>query len=115
MKYGILRQLLGDVAAQLGIVGAQMALYDGQRLREFAVGYRDREQGLPVTADTLFQIGSTAKLFNAASIMALVDLGVLKLDTPVCEYIEDFRLSDIEAQTTVTLRHLLSMSAGLDN
>jgi len=110
-----LQSLLDDAAAELGVVGAQLAIYDGSRLREFATGWRHRELDLPVTLATLFQIGSTTKLLNAALIMSLVDEGVLDLDTPVIAYLPELRLASLDAQTSVTLRHLLSMSAGLDN
>ena len=110
-----LQSLLEETTARLGIVGAQLALYDGTRLREFAAGWRNRELELPVTTATLFQIGSTTKVFNAALIMTLVDEGRLDLDTPVAEYIPGFHLASFEAQTRVTLRQLLSMSGGLDS
>jgi CubicO group peptidase (beta-lactamase class C family) len=110
-----LQQLLDDTAAKLGIVGAQLAVYDGKQQREFAAGYRHFELGLPTTTDTLFQIGSTTKLFNAALILSLVDSSNLELDTPVHQYLPDLRLADSEAQRHITLRRLLSMTAGLDN
>jgi len=110
-----LQQLLDETAAKLGVVGAQLSIYDGRTQRDFATGYRNRELELPVTTGTLFQIGSTTKVFNAALIMSLVDAGKLDLDTPVAEYIIDFQLDDAQAKQTMSLRHLLSMSAGLDN
>lgn len=110
-----LQQLLDDVAAKLGVVGAQLAVFDGERQREFVTGYRNRELELPVTADTLFQIGSVTKIFNAALILSLVDSGKLALDVPVRRYIPDLRLADVTAEQTITLRQLLSMTAGVDN
>jgi CubicO group peptidase (beta-lactamase class C family) len=110
-----LQTLLTETAADLGIVGAQLAIYHGGSIREFVTGLRDYELALPVTADTLFQIGSTTKVFNAATIMTLIDEGVLELNRPVKEYIPAFRLANRDAQERVTLRHLLSMSSGVDN
>jgi CubicO group peptidase (beta-lactamase class C family) len=110
-----LQQLLNETAERLGVVGAQLSIFDAERQREFVTGYRDYELKLPVTPDTLFQIGSTTKVFNAALVLSLVDAGKLDLDVPVREYIRDFRLADAKAQRCITLRHLLSMSAGLDN
>ncbi len=107
-----LGELLADTARELGVVGAQLAIYDGEREREFAAGYRDLECRLAVTQNTLFQIGSTTKLFNAALVMSLVDIRELSLDTPVCEYIADLKLADEEARESITLRRLLSMTAG---
>lgn len=110
-----LQELLDGSAAKCGVIGAQMAIFDRGRLREFATGWRNWELRLPVTADTLFQIGSTTKVFNASLVMSLVDSGKLALDVPVREYLRDLRLASWEAQHSVTLQHLLSMSAGMDN
>ena len=115
MKDDALQGLLDNAAKELGVVGAQLAIFDGKHVREFATGRRHQELDLPTTTSTLFQIGSTTKVFNAAVVMSVVDSGLLDLDAPVEKYIPDFRLSSWEAQQTVTLRHLLSMSAGLDN
>jgi len=80
-----LQQVLDDTATRLSVVGAQLALFDRCEQREFATGYRNRQLKLPVTTDTLFKIGSTTKVFNAALMMTLVDDGKIDLDTPVRE------------------------------
>lgn len=115
MDDNALQELLDAAAAKCGVIGAQLAIFERGIVREFATGLRDAELALPVTADTVFQIGSTTKLFNASLVMSLVDSGELALDTPVHRYLRDFRLASWEAQRSVTLRHLLSMSAGIDN
>jgi len=111
----LLQQLVDDSAKALGIVGAQMALFDGDSIHEFTTGLSNLERGLPVTTDTLFQIGSTTKVFNAAVIMTLVDDGVLDLDVPVTSWIEDFEVPGAETTEKITLRRLISMAAGIDN
>jgi CubicO group peptidase (beta-lactamase class C family) len=111
----MLQKLVDEIARELGIVGGQMALFDGTQVHEFTTGLADRERGLAVTPDTLFQIGSTTKVFNAATIMSLVDEGVLDLDAPVKTWIKDFKVPDPDSTAGITLRQLLSMSAGLDN
>jgi len=111
----MLQHLVDEIAGELGIVGAQMALFDGQQIHEFSTGLANRERGLAVTSDTLFQVGSTTKVFNAAMIMTLVDEGVLDLDAPVKTWIKDFKLPDADSAERVNLRQLLSMSAGIDN
>ncbi len=67
---------------------------------------------LPVTADTLFQIGSTTKTFTATTAMKLVQDGVLNLDAPVRQYIPDFRVSDEDTSARVTVRHLMTHTSG---
>lgn len=110
-----LQALLDETARSLGIVGAQFAVFDGQTVHEFATGLANRERNLPVTTDTLFQIGSTTKVFNAAVVMSLVDEGKLDLDAPITAAIPDFRVPESGAAAKITLRQLLSMSSGLDN
>ena len=111
----ILQQLLDESARGLGIVGAQLAVFDGEAVHEFATGLAVRERNLAVTPDTLFQVGSTTKVFNAAVVLALVDEGALDLDEPVGSYLDGAPLTSDQPPVDVTLRQLLSMSSGLDN
>jgi CubicO group peptidase (beta-lactamase class C family) len=67
---------------------------------------------LPVTADTLFQIGSTTKTFTSTVAMKLVQDGLLELDAPVRKYIPDFRVVDEDVSTRVTVRHLMTHTSG---
>jgi CubicO group peptidase (beta-lactamase class C family) len=67
----------------------------------------------PVTTETLFRIGSVTKSLTATLVMRLVEAGTLKLDTPVTEYIPWLRLHDPDAASKITLRMLLSQTAGL--
>lgn len=110
-----LQALLDDTAGRLGIVGAQLAIFDGEEQAEFACGTANVETGLPVTTDTLFQIGSTTKVYTAALVMQLVDEGKVDLDKPVRSYLPDLRLANRDATASVTCRHLLTMSSGIDN
>jgi CubicO group peptidase (beta-lactamase class C family) len=67
-----------------------------------------------MTTDTVVQIGSLTKVFNATIVMTLVDEGKLTLDAPVSQYIPDLKMGGKRASDNVTLRRLLSMSAGID-
>lgn len=76
----------------------------------FARGYgmRDREKQLPVTADTVFPIGSITKQFTAAAVMQLVQAGKIDLDAPVARY-----LPSAPHGAQVTVRELLDQTSGL--
>jgi CubicO group peptidase (beta-lactamase class C family) len=67
---------------------------------------------LPITADTLFQIGSTTKTFTATVAMKLVQDGLLELDAPVRKYIPDFRVTDEDVSARVTVQHLMTHTSG---
>lgn len=103
-----------DVMAEEGIPGVALALVaDGEVVLAQGYGLRNVAEGLPVTSDTLFHIGSTHKSMNALLIATLVDDGLLDWDEPVRDYAPDFALSDDEATQAVTIRHLLSMTSGI--
>lgn len=67
---------------------------------------------LPITADTLFQIGSTTKTFTATAAIKLAREGLLELDAPVRRYIPDFRVADEDTSARVTVRNLLTHTSG---
>jgi CubicO group peptidase (beta-lactamase class C family) len=50
-----------------------------------AAGGLNSATRVPVTADSLFQVGSITKIWTATMIMQLADEGQLPLDTPVAE------------------------------
>ena len=67
----------------------------------------------PVTADTLFPLGSCTKAFTSALAAGLVDDGRLGWDDPVRKHLPDFHLSDPHADALVTVRDLLSHRTGI--
>jgi CubicO group peptidase (beta-lactamase class C family) len=76
-------------------------------------GYRDMENRLPVTPDTLFPLGSASKAFTATAIALLADEGKIALDAPVRTWLPDFCLHDPAASATLTTRDLLTHQSGL--
>jgi len=76
-------------------------------------GYRDLEKKLPMTADTLFAIGSTTKAMTATVLGTFVDDGALDWDAPVRTYLPSFRLSDPTITDRITLRDMLTHRSGL--
>lgn len=88
-------------------------LVDGE-YRCFAKGVANIVTGLAVEEQTLFQVASISKPYTATLAARLVTDGLLGLDQPVVEYLPDFRLEDETATRQVTLRHLLTHSAGFE-
>ena len=66
----------------------------------------------PVTADTLFQIGSISKTYTCLALLSYVENGRFELDRPVRDYLSQFRVADDQASNQVTIRHLLTHVAG---
>ena len=86
-------------------------LADGEERHE-GFGVTSVDHPLEVTPETLFQIGSISKTFTGTVAMYLVAEGKLDLDRPVREYMPHLELSDVDATTHATMRHLLSHTGG---
>ncbi|GIH03140.1 serine hydrolase [Rhizocola hellebori] len=63
--------------------------------------------GIELSADSRFRIGSITKTFTAVLVMQCRDAGLLRLDDPVSRYL------DVPAHGELTIRRLLSHTAGL--
>jgi len=77
-----------------------------------AFGTTSVEHPLPVTEDTLFQVGSITKTYLATAVMRLVEMGKLDLDEPIRTYLPDLKLMDETVAARVTMRHLLTHTGG---
>ncbi|WP_331766945.1 serine hydrolase domain-containing protein [Embleya sp. NBC_00896] len=102
------------LATEFEVPGAGLAFWHDGQVYEFATGVLNRATGTPVTKDSLFQIGSITKVWTATQIMLLVEQGRLTLDTPVVDVLPEFRVRDEKATATITVRHLLSHTSGVD-
>ncbi|MEJ9218610.1 serine hydrolase [Paenibacillus glucanolyticus] len=76
-------------------------------------GHRNIDQGLPVTSETIFAIGSSTKAFTALAAGILADEGKLDLDKPVKEYFPTFKMFDAFATERITIRDMLCHRSGL--
>jgi CubicO group peptidase (beta-lactamase class C family) len=94
--------------------GLALALYGhGEVLLEKGYGHADVARGTPMTERTPVVIGSTTKAMTAAAVLRLIEAGSLDLDAPITTYLPHFRLAEDGAAERITLRHLLSHTAGL--
>jgi CubicO group peptidase (beta-lactamase class C family) len=107
-------RVMNDALRAWRVPGASVAIVQNDRV-VYAKGYGVKESGgsLPVTADTLFHIGSTTKAFTTTAMAMLVDEKKLDWDDPVHKHLEYFRLSDPCADSLVTLRDITSHRTGL--
>ncbi|MFI7411842.1 amino acid adenylation domain-containing protein [Streptomyces sp. NPDC049627] len=98
------------------VPGAAVALLrDGRLVGVQAYGVRSAESGLPVTLRTRFQAGSISKQVTAFAALRLVARGELGLDTDLDRYLSGRRAPRTATGASVTLRHLLSNTAGFSS
>jgi CubicO group peptidase (beta-lactamase class C family) len=105
---------LAELTARHGVVGASLAVAQGDSLLTAVTGVANQRTGVPVTPDTLFQIGSISKVYTATLVMQLVDEGLLDLDAPIADVLPGFTLAEPDALADVTVRRLLSHTSGVD-
>ncbi len=90
-------------------------LVDGRLVWWQGFGQRDLEAGGPVTAHTIYRVGSVTKVVTAMAILRLRDEGKLPLDTPAVTHLPE--LGTMKYPTTdspqITIRHLLTHTSGL--
>jgi CubicO group peptidase (beta-lactamase class C family) len=101
--------------AEQRIVGAVILISrDGELICCRSAGLADREADIPMREHALFRLASLSKPIVSAAALALVDCGQLHLDDAVTKWIPEFQpaLAD-GSKPALTLRHLLSHTAGL--
>jgi CubicO group peptidase (beta-lactamase class C family) len=76
-------------------------------------GFADLGSRLPVTPETLFEIGSIGKTFTAVATLQLFDEGRIDLHAPVERYLPWFSVPQPAGHVPITVAHLLSHTAGI--
>ena len=100
---------LKEAMSVLNVPAVSLALIDQDRI-EFARAY-----GAGTTPETLFQAASLSKFVTAVGAMRLVDAKQIGLDEDVDTRLTSWRVpdNDFDKDHPVTLRGLLSMTAGI--
>ena len=108
------------------IPGAECEIYfENKRIFKYAAGYADAESKKPIDG-SLYFLYSATKAVTSAAVLQLLEKGEFLLGDPVKEYLPEFSemyikkerengdFELVRAKNDITVRHLLSMSAGLD-
>ncbi len=85
-----------------------------------ATGYADLNEKKPLHLNTIFRVYSMAKPLTVVAVMVLYEEGKFFLDDPVSHYLPEFTDMKVyqegnlvEARQPITIRHLLTHTAGL--
>lgn len=82
---------------------------DGRLVYAKGYGLASVELGVPITAATVFDIGSVSKQFTAMAVVLLAQDGKLSLDDEIQKYVPELP----RYAKPVTLRHLLHHTSGI--
>ncbi|MCP4418234.1 MAG: beta-lactamase family protein [Chloroflexi bacterium] len=111
-KFDDLSQFVEENMTKWDVPGLALGVfYQGETVTA-GFGMTNVNHPLPVTDETLFQIGSVTKTFVGTAVMRLVEMGKLELDATVQTYLPQFKVADKTASTQATLRHLLTHTSG---
>jgi CubicO group peptidase (beta-lactamase class C family) len=113
---GELQTLVEKLVAEHGGPAVSVALRQGDSVSTGVAGLLNVNTGIEATPDSIFQIGSNTKVYNATAAMQLVDEGKLDLDAPIKTYLPGFQLADADDATLeqITMRRLLTHTSGID-
>lgn len=86
---------------------------DGHVFYEKGFGYRDVENQVKVTGDSVFDIGSITKSFTCVALMQLKEEGKLALHEPIKKYLPDFHLKNEKYADQMTIHHFMTHTSGI--
>jgi CubicO group peptidase (beta-lactamase class C family) len=107
--------IIEDQMAEYSLPGVAFVLVqDGEIVLSKGYGVMEDGSDEPIDPEqTIFDLGSVAKLFTATAVMQQVEQGNLDLDTDVREYLSDVEIPDTYDEP-ITLRHLMTHTPGFD-
>lgn len=82
---------------------------EGALIYQRGYGMADFEHDVPITASSVFDIGSTSKQFTAVCVLMLANQGWLSLHDEVSKYYPETGIYS----TPITIRHLLDHTSGI--
>jgi D-alanyl-D-alanine carboxypeptidase len=88
---------------------AYAVVSNGKIIDSGAYGWANVELKAPVTAHSLFNIGSIGKTFTATAVMLLQKEGKLSIDDPINKYLDSLP----DSWKNITIKHLLSHTSGI--
>ncbi len=97
-----------------------LVIKDGKEQVYCEYGYRDLENQVAMSRDTIFRLYSQTKPVTAAAVMLLASEGKIDLASAVEDYLPEFKNGHVnqngirrEVQRKITVRDLLNMTSGI--
>ena len=94
-----------------GFSGAVLVAVKDEIIMEKGFGLADREKSIPVTAKTVFDIGSITKQFTGAAVLKLVEQEKLNLTDNLTDYFEEVP----DDKKDITIHQLLTHTSGISS
>lgn len=106
----VLRLIAKDSLPSLAVA----AFAGGRLVWSEALGFSDRQNGIPATVSTPYGFGSVSKSITGTALMRLAARGAIALDAPLDTYLRDPAVRVLVGWTSdLTVRRLLAMRGGI--
>jgi len=90
--------------------GAAVGIFkDGKIIYARGYGMANLDYNIPITAQTVFRVGSVSKQFTAMCIALLIERGKISLDDDIRKYLPEMQ----EYDPPVTIRHMIHHTSGI--
>jgi CubicO group peptidase (beta-lactamase class C family) len=84
-------------------------IHNGEYVINKGYGSANLEQGIPISADSVFRIGSVSKQFTALAIAILAERGELDLQADIHDYLPELRDYGVKVTIDQMVHHLSGM------
>jgi len=107
--------LIGKEMEDANVTGLSIALVDDQQVVwAQGFGYADKAAGIKAAPDTVYHLGSIAKVFTATAAMQLAEQGKLDIDQSLQRYLPQFSIRSRFGDTSgITPRNIMTHHSGL--
>jgi beta-lactamase class C len=106
----VINQFVDALKKEKKIPGSALAVIQGDEMHLVMEGFADRRKKIPVSAVTIFELGSITKAFTGELLALAVKLGKMKLDDTVSIYFPELSESEL---AHVTMEQLATHTSGL--
>ncbi|MGE7596808.1 serine hydrolase domain-containing protein [Lysinibacillus fusiformis] len=117
-KSAAIQALLDDARHISGVPGMSISILADDEVHYFSSGLADRENGLPASENTLYELASVSKAFTGVGILLLEEQGLLSMTDPVQKYLPWFTVKyqgKLVDTQSLTLNNFLHHTSGLTN
>lgn len=105
---------LDSILADFNVAGFSVAVVDkNQTIYAKGFGYRDYDNKLPATAQTLYAIGSCSKAFTSSLLGILRDEKKIEFDKSPREYLPELKFYNDEMNNSITIKDMMCHRTGL--
>ena len=120
MNFTNLKNFMDYMAAERTPGNAIEVYLKGEKVFQYAVGYSDLENRIPLKGNELYNIYSCSKITTVTAGAQLLEQGKILITDPLYEYIPEFQNMQIrqsdgslkKAENAITVGDLFSMTAG---